>query len=37
MKGQWEQWGKKREEYTVRSELKSKRYGTNRSKIAEKP
>ena len=37
MKGLWEQWGKNREEYTMRFEVKLKRYWTNGSKTAEKP
>ena len=36
-KGKLEQWGKKREEYTMRFEVKFKKYWTNRSNISEKP
>ena len=36
MKGRWEQWGKKREEYTMRFEVKLKRYWINGSKNAGK-
>ena len=37
MKRQGKQWGKKRKEYTMRFEVKLKRYWINGRKIAEKP
>ena len=37
MKGQWGKWVKKREEYTMRFEVKLQRYWANGSKTAEKP
>ena len=37
MEEQWQKWGKKREDYTVRFEVKLKRCQPNESKIAEKP
>ena len=36
-KGQWEQWGKKKQEYTMRVAVKLKRFWTNWSKIAGEP